>query len=132
MFDIYEALRSGMNADELVAAFTKELNDAEARVKEEEAQAIAAAVQKAEERKTYFTGIIRDLMRGFALYYPELDIQEDEINDESCEAIAELIMLALDAEVKATRKSMTLPVKLEVKKSADKDAFAKFFEQFGL
>lgn len=131
MFDIYEALRSGKNADELVAAFTKELNDAEARVKEEEKRAAEAAQARIDERNSYFTDCVENLLRGFAEYYPELGIEEEEISQDTCKAIAELIMLSLEMELPKKPRSV-LPVKMELKTPAEKDAFAKFFEQFGL
>ena len=135
MTDIYELLKSGKSADEIAAEFAAQLNDAQARVKEEQAEeARQAEMAKAQAKRADFADVVHDFFCAIGYHYPELGIHEEEITDELCNAMADLAIMAIDMEVAQkvkvkTKAKKMLPVDIKVKTA---DPFAAFFEQFGL
>lgn len=117
MFDVYEALKSGMTAEDLADSFAKSLNEAQARLAEEEAAQAAEA--KAAEKRADITCAITQLYSTIGTYYPELSLgdQDDEFND----TMAGTIIDTLDQAA----------ARLRCPKQKD-DVFAKFFDLFGL
>lgn len=140
MFDIYEALKSGMTPEELAETFSKSLNEAENRIAQEEAEQ-ARLVKEAEERaelertkKEDFTDVISELLRTIGEHYPEFQVEAIE---EVAGAIADLVIMSIDLERMRGRHQIKVNVKpVRLTKSpvnADEhDVFAKFFKQFGL
>ena len=125
MENIYNQLKSGMTSEQLVAEFTKSLNDAENRIKEEE----RAKVMRAEEARRLSTAARREslidaldtLISWFKEFYPEL-IDEADLDREAQGQLADVILLMVELKsLEAKRK----PAPTE-------DAFAKFFKEFGL
>lgn len=145
MFNIYDLLSSGHTEEELAAEFSRALNDATARKAKEEEEARKAELLAAEEarkmneaakaqRLEELTDIFDDLLAFIEHYYP--DLLEEEIDDESVRALAELTLTLLDLELLKQRKG-TLNVDLSLKGPKTKtlavdDAFADFFKAFGL
>lgn len=142
MTDIYELLKSGKSADEIAAEFTAQLNDAQARVREEQIeevrQAEIAKQAKAQAKRADFADVVHDFFCAIGYHYPELDINEDEITDELCNIMADLVIMAVDAEVaqkKIKKPKITAQVKTtdgKAVKVKEIDPFAAFFKQFGL
>lgn len=143
MFNIYDMLKSGMSADEIAAQFTQNLNDAENRIKTEEAEEarLAEEAVRAEQERIdataameqEFEEAIGNLMRTIARHYPELGVKAEEITDESIAATTSLVLMLLDL------KAMKNCIKVEVKndkpatlKEVPVDPFVAFFNQFGL
>lgn len=138
MTDIYELLKSGKSADEIAAEFAVQLNDAQARVKEEQAeearQAEIAKQAKAQAKRADFADVVHDFFCAIGYHYPELGIHEEDITDELCNAMADLAIMAIDLEVAQkvkvkTKAKNVIPVDIKLKAA---DPFAAFFEQFGL
>ena len=144
MFNIYDMMKSGMSADEIATMFTQNLNDAEAKIKAEEAEAARLAeeaaraeqerVDKVAEKRAAFAVVAEDLMRVMAAYYPEL---MEDIPEGTADAIADLVIMTLDLETLRTNRPK---VRVQIKNAKDGkaatikevDPFAAFFEQFGL
>ena len=149
--DLYNELRSGRTAEEIATAFTEALNAAEARIKaeeaaeaarrhaEEEAARALAETTKAAKREE-MTAMIDEALHFCATYYPELGIKEGDWTQADAAVLGDLLLLLLDIEAAKPAKR-----KLEIEKftaasgkeamravPAEKDAFAKFFEEFGL
>ena len=143
MFNIYDMMKSGMSADEIAATFAKNLNEAENKIKAEEAEAARLAeeaaraeqerMDKVAEKRTAFAVVAEDLMRVMAAYYPEL---MEDVPDGSGDAIADLIIMALDLEtLRIGRPKVRVQVKGNNGKSTtvkEVDPFTAFFKQFGL
>lgn len=146
MFNIYDMLKSGMSAEEVAATFTQNLNDAEAKIKAEEAEAarLAEEAARAEQaridaqaaKRQEFEEAVGDLLCAIARHYPELDVNIEDIASESVSAITDLILMLLDLEALKGRKPK---IKVEVKNGkpatlteVPADPFAAFFKQFGL
>ena len=149
MFNVYDMLKSGVSAEEIAAQFTQNLNDAETRIKAEEAEEarLAEEAARAEQeridataaKEQEFEEAIGDLLRAIARHYPELGADVMDIIGESVAAIASLVMMLLDLEAMKSRKPK---IKAEVKnaktgkpvvvKEVSVDPFATFFKQFGL
>lgn len=140
MFDIYEALKSGMTPEELAETFSKSLNEAENRIAQEEAEQ-ARLAKEAEERaelertkKEDFTDVISELLRTIGEHYPEFQV---EATEEVAGAIADLVIMSIDLERMRGRHQIKVNVKpVRLTKSPvnvdEHDVFAKFFKQFGL
>ena len=137
MFDLYNLLASGHTPDEVAAQFTQALNDAEARLKKEDEERkareaeVAARQQLEANKRADFMEVVEYLLAAIGTHYPDLAI---EATDEVCGSIADLIIMSLDLEGLCGKRHISLDVKpVKVKMAGtDKDAFAKFFEQFGL
>lgn len=135
MFNVYDMLKSGMSAEEIAAVFTQNLNDAETKVKAEEAEearlaeeAARAEQERIDAKQQDFEEAVGDLLCAIARHYPELGIEIEDITSESVAAITGLIFMLLDLEALKSRKPK---VKVEVKPT-EVDPFAAFFKQFGL
>lgn len=80
--DLYEALKAGTSAQELLDAFYKDLDAANERIAaekaEEEAKAAAAAKQKEEEELQYQLSVARADAADFLADYLNLLFQKDE------------------------------------------------------
>lgn len=161
MNDIYELLKSGRSAEDIVAEFTKNLNAAEEQINKEAAEARAreeAAKAEAAQREELKVAVT-SLISWFKKYYPEYAESEDfDVTDEDLDDIIELISSLLELEKlkasftfgdkkKTFEKSTvgkTLPVKVELETKSDKlkcakqsactvdDTFTKFFKELGL
>ena len=140
MFDnekLYNLLASGHSAEDIVALFTSSLNEAEARIQaeaEERRAREAAAALEAQKRED-FKELARHFFEVMARHYPDLGFTEDDITDEMCYAIGDIMMMSaqmdnrwpgIKVQVKRTPADI---VEAESKKD---DVFAKFFKQFGL
>jgi hypothetical protein len=97
--NIYDMLKEGRSAEDLVAEFTAALNEAEARVQaEKDAEAEAAAVarqaelQKIEKRDTLIY-LLEDFADFVAEYYPELMPEENY----DCAELTDSIIALLDS-----------------------------------
>ena len=160
MNDIYTRLKNGESIDDIMNGFADEANAAQVRIAEEEAAAEAAEVERlktyAEQRArneaklTDLTSLLDDTFRFVAKWYPELEIEEGDWEEEDLKVLANLVLMLLDVEViKTSAKSKAveestetvahprkkLPVKIAV--SANKpvttdDVFADFFKSLGL
>ena len=157
MFNIYDLMKSGLSAEEIAAEFTQNLNDAETRIEAErieetrrreeakraEAEKAAARIEEARRKEEAtraahnakredFAAIARLFFETIGKHYPNLDVEEIELTDEECLALADMIILAIDLEV--MRMSLTFnPVdKNEPIKESKVDPFAAVFKQFGL
>ena len=149
MFNVYDMLKSGMSAEEIAAQFTQNLNDAESKIKAEEAEEarLAEEAARAEQeridaaaaKEQEFEEAIGDLLRAIARHYPELGADVMDITSESVAAMTNLVLMLLDLEAMKSRKPR---IKVEVKdaksgkpatlKEMPVDPFAAFFKQFGL
>ena len=123
MDHVYNELKSGRNAEELVAEFTKMLNDAEERIRAEE-----AAAAKANTKRQDFADLARQFLTTLGFHYPELGFDPAEVSDEVCEALADILIVTIDLEA---MKHSRRPAKSE-KKAVAADPFQAFFKQFGL
>lgn len=89
MNELYNRLLSGESAEDIVAAFTKELNDAEARLAAERAEAEAASAKKDE---------ARDLARAYLHFFKKYGAFEgDAIEDKDVEETADYLVSLADA-----------------------------------
>ena len=150
MFNIYDMMKSGMSAEEIAAEFTQNLNEAEAKVRAEEAEAarLAEEAVRAEQERIdaraakhqEFEEAIGDLLCAIARHYPELGLDVEDITSESVEGMTNLVLMILDLEaMKRHRLKITAEIKRdqEVRPTVLKgvpadDPFAAFFKQFGL
>lgn len=144
-FDIYELLRSGRKSEDIVAEFTKNLNEAEETIrKEEEAKAAAEKAANAAKR-TELKDALTLLISWFKKYYPEYADAEDlDLTDEDLDAIIDLISSLLDLEkIKASFSFGPMthffekPKAIRTKTPADTpvttdDVFSSFFKTFGI
>ena len=117
MFDVYEALKSGMTSEELVDSFTKSLNEAQSRLAEEEAAQVEKA--KAAEKREDVARAVTQLYSAIGTHYPELGFGDQD--DEFYDTVACTIINTLDEAA----------ARLRCPKQKD-DVFAKFFDLFGL
>ena len=151
-FDIYELLRSGRKAEDIVAEFTKNLNEAEETIrKEEEAKAAQDAADKAKVvKRDELKDAITLFVSWFKKYYPEYaEAEELEFTDEDLDAIIDLISSLLDLEkIKASfsfgpfgaatssifeKPKVKKTEKAETKKAVTTDdVFSSFFKTFGI
>lgn len=142
--NIYDELRAGASAEELVAAFTAQLNEAEARIKtEDEAEAQRIAEAKAAEERAQaalakakredLADAIAAIADTLAKHYPDL-LEGVEVGDDELYAMADLLIVLLDMEaLKAGMPKISVKTKpVAKKKAAPEDAFASFFKAFGL
>lgn len=138
MFDnekLYNLLASGRSAEDIVALFTSSLNEAEARIQAEaEERRVREAALEAQKRED-FKELARHFFEVMARHYPDLGLTEDDITDEMCYAIGDIMMMS------AQMDNRWPGIKVQVKRTpADvattepkrDDVFAKFFKQFGL
>ncbi len=164
MNTIYDRLKNGESLDDIMNGFADEANAAQTRIAEEKAAAEAAEAARmkayAEQRLrneaklTDLTSLLDDAFRFVAKWYPELEIEEGDWEEEDLKVLANLILMLLDVEViKASAKSkkaeespktaiekvlkpngngfMMRAVPVDKPVSTD-DVFADFFKSLGL
>ena len=142
--NIYDELRAGASAEELVAAFTAQMNEAEARIKaEDEAEAKRIAEAQAAEKRAKealekakredIADAVAGVVDALSAHYPDL-LEGVEMSDDELYAIADLLIMLLDIEAMKTSFAPKVKVKTktEPKKAAAEDVFASFFKSFGL
>ena len=136
---IYEDLKSGKTAEELAAAFTDELNKAQAalkkeqeelaRVRENEERAKRLAQKLEEKKRESMRDLVDRFLAHINTFYPNAAIER---TDALVNTVADLTTLTLDTELKSTKR---LEVKLELDDKKPKkigDPFAAFFAKHGL
>ena len=128
--NIYDELRSGASAEDLVARFTAQLNEAEARIKQEEAEEEAAKTAKAEAKRNDMIDAMEALVNAIERHYPDL-LEGETVDTESVEAMADLVIMMLDMQSIMPVKTPKA-VKVKTKPRASEDVFADFFKAFGL
>ncbi len=160
MNDIYTRLKNGESIDDIMNGFADEANAAQARIEAEEQAAKDAEVARmkayAEERarneakRSDLMVLLDDAFRFVAKWYPALELEEGDWDDDDLKVLADLVLMFLDVEaIKANTKSKNTGVEVEkVRKPnglgfttravpADKpvttdDVFADFFKSLGL
>lgn len=139
MNDIYESLKAGRSAEDLVAEFTKQLNDAEAQVKAEREAAKQAEFLRAEEarriaeaaataRREDLIDVIDCFVSWTKEYYPDL-IDDTDLDREAQGQLADIILMMLELKGLET---MFAPEQKNVKKETPEEIFADFFKACGL
>ena len=146
MFDnneVYNLLAAGHSPEDIAAAFSKSLNDAEAQLNTEreelrarEAEAKLRHQAQDAKRKT-FANVVSQFFSAIGEHYPEFELDDDSMTEDVCMALADLIIMAIDLEsikMKAELKPQPQPkhVKVELKKPSHDEIFADFFKHFGL
>lgn len=136
MFNIYDELRNGASAESLVAQFTEQLNEAEARIKEEEEAARREAeAQASNDAKTAdFAHAVEVFCTALQTHYPEFATDE-ALSDADYDEVAHMIIGLLDIEalrfkILKPKKTKAEAKKPQATKSTD-DIFADFFKSFG-
>ena len=127
--NIYDELRSGASAEDLVARFTAQLNEAEARIKQEEAEEEAAKTAKAEAKRNDMIDAMEALVTAIERHYPDL-LEGETVDIESVEAMADLAIMMLD--MHSIMPAKTHKAVKVTKPRASEDVFADFFKAFGL
>ena len=128
--NIYDELRSGASAEDLVAQFTAQLNEAEARIKQEEAEEEAAKTAKAEAKRNDMIDAMEALVTAIERHYPDL-LEGETVDTEDVEAIADLAIMMLDMQSIMPAKAPKV-MKTKTKPATSEDVFANFFKAFGL
>ena len=126
--NIYDELRSGASAEELVARFTAQLNEAEARIKQEEAEEKAAKTAKAEAKRNDMIDAMEALVTAIERHYPDL-LEDEAVDTEAVEAMADLVIMMLDMHSIVPAKTVKVT---KTKPTSSEDIFADFFKAFGL
>lgn len=158
--DIYSRLLDGESVDDVAKEFTDMLNAAQAKFAEEAArkaeEEAKIALEKAEReskkaaKREALKQIIADTIVFIAEYYPTFGITMDAVNeldDETLDALADLLMLTLELESwKPSKRSFKLngkdlfgsmdteikPAPKTAKPKTDEDVFNDFFAMLGL
>ena len=139
MNDIYESLKAGRSAEDLVAEFTKQLNDAEAQVKAEREAAKQAEFLRAEEarriaeaartaRREDLIDVIDCFVSWTKEYYPDF-IDDTDLDREAQGQLADVILMMFELKGLETR---FVPEHKVAKKETPEEIFADFFKAFGL
>ena len=120
--DLYEALKDGTPADELVATFTKELEAAKAKLKEEtEAEQIA-------QYRSYLADAIYDYISALTEFEtPTLTVEEIEKELKSIEKELGPVLTLLSGFQSAKEEDYKL-FKTESKAKTDSDILAEFIK----
>ena len=143
---LYEQLKSGASAEDIAAAFAKELNDAEERIKAEEEAALQrlAEEQIRADKHADVVEMLDSALYVLATWYPSFGLTYEEVSDEDLDALANLVITLLDLEaLKPAKRSFKLKsykapeAKVEAPVEPAKvnpidDVFASFFKTFGL
>lgn len=155
--DIYDRLLAGESADDITKELTDMLNAAQtkfaeeaARKAEEEAKAALAKAERESKKaakREALKQLIADTIVFIAEYYPAFGITMDavdELDDETLDALADLLMLTLELEsLKPSKRSFKLngkdlfdkevkPAPKAAKTKTDEDVFNDFFKMLGL
>ena len=139
---LYEQLKSGASAEDIAAAFAKELNEAEDRIRAEE-EAELKRMEEELNRSEKRAGVIAMLdsaVHVLSTWYPSFGINYEEISEDDLDALADLVIALLDLEaLKPAKRSFKLKsyktpeAKVEADSApAKEDPFALFFKTFGL
>jgi len=138
MNDIYESLKAGRSAEDLVAEFTKQLNDAEAQVRAEEEAAKQAELRRAEEAKAAATARREDLIDVIDCfvswtkeYYPDL-IDDTDLDREAQGQLADIILMMLELKGLEVKFAPEHKPAKPAKRETPDEIFADFFKSFGL
>lgn len=149
-FDIYELLRSGRKSEDIVAEFTKNLNEAEETIRKEEEAKAAAEKLAYTTKRAELKDALTLLISWFKKYYPEYaEAEELDLTNEDLDAIIDLISSLLDLEkIKASfsfgpfgaatshlfeKPKVKKTEKTETKKAVTTDdVFSSFFKTFGI
>ena len=120
--DLYEALKSGTSADELVATFTKELEAAKAKLKEEtEAEQVA-------QYRSYLADAIYDYISALTGFEtPTLTVEEIEKELKGIEKELGPILTLLSGFVESKEEDYKF-FKTENKTKTDGDILAEFIK----
>lgn len=138
---LYEQLKAGTPAEDIAAAFARELNDAEERIRleEEEAKRLAQieAEVLAQNKRADVMSLLDSALYVLSTYYPSFGIKYDDFSDEDLEPLVDLTIALLDLEaLKPTKKQFKPVAKIEADAPVEKptldDPFASFFKTFGL
>lgn len=129
--NIYDELRSGASAEDLVAQFTAQLNEAEARIKQEEAEKEAAKTAKAEAKRNDMIDAMEALVTAIERHYPDL-LEDEAVDTEAVEAMADLVIMMLDMHSIVPVKTPKAVKVTKTKPATSEDIFADFFKAFGL
>ena len=139
IMNIYDELRGGRTAEELVANFTAQLNEAEARIKAEEAEKARAEEENTAQKHQDFVTCITHFADVLRAHYPDLLEDEGSWSEEDYDSVADLIIMLLDLEAtkarafgrkpRVTAKAQVEPAK---KIRSTDDIFADFFKSLGL
>jgi hypothetical protein len=110
-------MKAGYSADDLAKEFTDSMNEAEARIQEEEAARLAEeqarlsaaeaariAEQAQAEKRDDLEAAIRDLYDAISFWYPDL-VDEDTDTDQIVGAITDMIIRILDQAVENERNA---------------------------
>lgn len=139
--NIYDELRGGRTAEELAANFTAQLNEAEARIKAEDAEKARAEEAKntfphTEKKHRDFVTCVGHFADALHEHYPDL---LEDCGEEDYDAVADLIIMFLDLEATKARAfgrkpRVTVEAKVEPAKKtrSTDDIFADFFKSLGL
>ena len=132
MNDFYTRLQNGETAEDIVAQMTAELNQAEARIREEQAK--QARIDQRAEARTELNAIICDFAQWIAKFYPTFGEMPEELEDEeTLSTLADTIMAIMDLEnLKIKVSAPIVKTKWSAKPTEEKDPFADFFKKFGL
>lgn len=138
--NIYDELRGGRTAEELVANFTAQLNEAEARIKAEEAEKARAEEENTAQKHQDFVTCVAYFADALRTHYPSLLEDEEPWSEEDYDAVADLIiMMLLDLEITKShtfsrKPRVTVKTKVEPAKKtrSTDDIFADFFKSLGL
>ena len=135
MNDIYESLKAGRSAEDLVAEFTKQLNDAEAQVKAEREAAeqaellrVAEAKAAARARREGLIDVIDCFVSWTKEYYPDF-IDDTDLDREAQGQLADVILMMFELKGLETR---FVPEHKVAKKETPEEIFADFFKACGL
>jgi len=132
MTDIYAQLKAGISAEELATQFAEQLNEAENRIKTEEAEKARQEAERetaAMEKREAFAELAASCLTTIGTYYPELGIDPLDVSYEKCMALGDLLIMTLDLSniTVIHQKSEAEPKELKTH-----DPFGLFFSKFGL
>lgn len=112
---LYDQLKAGTSAEDIAAAFAKELNDAEERIRLEEeeakrqAQAQAEAETLAQRKRADIMSLLDSAICILSTYYPSFGIKYDDFSDEGLEPLVDLTIALLDLEaMKPAKRSFKI------------------------
>lgn len=135
--NLYELLKSGRSAEDLVADFTKQLNDAEAQIRAEEEARLAEERAQAECKREHAVEVLQNVYDFIHCYYPSLLEGTEEPTAEAMQGLADLLLAILDVEEaraqKPTKRKTKLPVEFTfgAPYKVNADVFADFFKSIG-
>ena len=139
---LYEQLKSGTRAEDIAAAFAKELNEAEERIKAEEEAELKRMEEELnrEAKRADVVEMLDSALHVLSTWYPSFGVNYEEVSEDDLGALADLTIALLDLEaLKPAKRSFKLKsykapeAKAEAPAAPAKDdPFALFFKTFGL